>query len=308
MTSKDDGRFCFPAWGISLVLHGAVVGVAFVFVAQVKPVLQGETFRWDVALVEEASVDSKSEQASPVVASAQPSVERLLPSPTKPVPKTSQPVMPTEPKVGPPQPAIEQVPPIEQTVEVPQSHEEPIEQQIVDVAESTTEPAVEPNESDPVMAAAVPEPVESQSVEEESVAVATAPNAPVVQEPPIANETQASDMDAAPVRMTEPQASGSPAKADNRWLAESLWRRVAELKRYPNSSRMNGEEGKVVLRAVIRSDGQLATVSVQKSSGYSALDEAAMEAVRLACPLHMRQAIGKPQIVVTLPIVYRLAG
>lgn len=308
MTSKDDNQFWCPAWGISVILHGAVVGAAFIFVAHVKPVLQGETFRWDVALVEEASVDSKSEQASPVVASAQPSVERLLPSPTKPVPKTSQPVMPTEPKVGPPQPAIEQVPPIEQTVEVPQSHEEPIEQQIVDVAESTTEPAVEPNESDPVMAAAVPEPVESQSVEEESVAVATAPNAPVVQEPPIANETQASDMDAAPVRMTEPQASGSPAKADNRWLAESLWRRVAELKRYPNSSRMNGEEGKVVLRAVIRSDGQLATVSVQKSSGYSALDEAAMEAVRLACPLHMRQAIGKPQIVVTLPIVYRLAG
>ncbi len=308
MTSKDDNQFWCPAWGISVILHGAVVGAAFIFVAHVKPVLQGETFRWDVALVEEASVDSKSEQASPVVASAQPSVERLLPSPTKPVPKTSQPVMPTEPKVGPPQPAIEQVPPIEQTVEVPQSHEELIEQQIVDVAESTTEPAVEPNESDPVMAAAVPEPVESQSVEEESVAVATAPNAPVVQEPPIANETQASDMDAAPVRMTEPQASGSPAKADNRWLAESLWRRVAELKRYPNSSRMNGEEGKVVLRAVIRSDGQLATVSVQKSSGYSALDEAAMEAVRLACPLHMRQAIGKPQIVVTLPIVYRLAG
>jgi protein TonB len=91
-------------------------------------------------------------------------------------------------------------------------------------------------------------------------------------------------------------------------LAESLWRRVAELKRYPNSARMNGQEGKVILKAVIRSDGQLADVFVQKSSGYSALDQAAIEAVKLACPLHMKHAIGKPQIVVSLPIVYSLAN
>ena len=304
MILKDDTQFWFPAWGISLVLHGVVVGLAFIFVTQVKPVLQGETFQWDVALVKEARPDSKSEQASSVVASAQPPVEKLLPSRTKPVPKTSQPVMPTEPKVEPPQPAIEQVPPIEQKVEVPQLHEEPVEPRHVE----THEPPVETTQPEPVTAAAVPEPVESQSVEQESVAVASAPDIPVFQEVPPAAETLAGRMDAAPVGMAETQASGSPTKADNRWLAESLWRRVAELKRYPSSSRMNGEEGKVILKAVIRSDGQLATVSVQKSSGYSALDEAAMEAVRLACPLHMKQAIGKQQIVVTLPIVYRLAG
>ena len=304
MISKDDTQFWFPAWGISVILHGAVVGLAFIFVAQVKPVLQGETFQWDVVLVKEARPDSKSEQASSVVASAQPPVEKLLPSRTKPVPKTSQPVMPTEPKVEPPQRAIEQVPPIEQTVEVPQRREEPVEHRQVEVAE----PVAETGQPEPVMARPAPEPVESQSVQHESVAVASALNAPTFQETPTANETQTSRIDADPVGMAEPQVSGPSAKADNRWLAESLWKRVAELKRYPNSSRMNGEEGKVVLRAVIRSDGQLETVSVQKSSGYSALDEAAMEAVRLACPLHMKQAIGKPQIVVTLPIVYRLAG
>jgi protein TonB len=47
---------------------------------------------------------------------------------------------------------------------------------------------------------------------------------------------------------------------------------------------------------------------VQKSSGHSVLDEAAIEAVKLACPLHMKQAIGKPQIVVSFPIVYSLAN
>ncbi|HJT22361.1 MAG TPA: TonB family protein [Nitrospira sp.] len=103
-------------------------------------------------------------------------------------------------------------------------------------------------------------------------------------------------------------SQSSTTKADHRWLAESLWRRVAELKRYPSAARLNGLEGKVVLKAIIRSDGHLAEVSVQKSSGHSVLDEAAMEAVKLACPLHMKHELGTPQIVVSLPIVYSLAN
>ena len=119
---------------------------------------------------------------------------------------------------------------------------------------------------------------------------------------------QGSRVDAALVQVTRAAGPSAEAKIDHQWLAESLWRRVAELKRYPNSARMNGQEGKVILKAVIRSDGQLADVFVLKSSGYAALDMAAMEAVKLACPLHMKHAIGKPQIVVSLPIVYSLAN
>jgi protein TonB len=110
------------------------------------------------------------------------------------------------------------------------------------------------------------------------------------------------------VQVTRVAGPTAEAKIDHQWLAESLWRRVAELKRYPNSARMNSQEGKVIVKAVIRADGHLADVFVLKSSGYSALDAAAMEAVRLACPLHMKHAIGKPQIVVSLPIVYSLGN
>ena len=110
------------------------------------------------------------------------------------------------------------------------------------------------------------------------------------------------------MQVAKTQAPRQETKLDHRWLAESLWRRVAELKRYPNSARMNGQEGKVILKAIIRSDGYLADVSVQKSSGHSVLDAAAIEAVRLACPLYMKHAIGKTQIVVSLPIVYSLAN
>lgn len=97
-------------------------------------------------------------------------------------------------------------------------------------------------------------------------------------------------------------------KADNAWLAESLGRRIREVTRYPSSARLNGTEGKVVLRVVLRADGQLAEVTVHRSSGHEVLDRAAMETIRLACPLHMKQALSAPEVAVYVPIVYSLAG
>ena len=129
-----------------------------------------------------------------------------------------------------------------------------------------TEPVAETTVPEPVAVAASPDPVEAQPVQQEPAAMTTAPS--LSAEAPL---TQQRTVDAV-------AAPGAETKADNRWLAESLWRRVAELKRYPSIARLNGQEGKVILKAVIRSDGQLADVVVQKSSGYSALDAAAIEA------------------------------
>jgi protein TonB len=151
---------------------------------------------------------------------------------------------------------------------------------------------------------------ESQPVQEEPAAVASVPVSPsevsVAQEPSVQASQPLQNEQVAPAPVVKASVSGSELKMDHRWLADLLWRRVAELKRYPNTARM--QEGKVIVKAIIRSDGHLADVFVQKSSGYSVLDAAAVEAVRLACPLHMAQAIGKPQIVVSLPIVYSLAN
>ncbi len=118
-----------------------------------------------------------------------------------------------------------------------------------------------------------------------------------------------SDMTAteAPQQVAKAMHPRPKTRADYGWLAESLWRRVAEIKRYPSSARLNGWEGRVVLRAVIRSDGHLAAISVQKSSGYDVLDKAAIEAVRLACPLYMKHELGRPEVAVSLPIVYSLS-
>ena len=301
MISVDDNRFFFPAWGISLTLHGLAVGLAMMFVTQVKPLLPEEVFQWDVALVEAAKPESSSEQVPSVVARHQPSAQ-ILPS-SKSVPEMSQTVMPIERKIEPPRPTIETVKPIEPKIESPQVREELVERSIAEIAQPISEP---------VAVAVSPEPIESHPVPNEMVAVASASpspsEAPVPQEAPALASSQDSPVVAAPVQVTRAAGPSAEAKLDHQWLAESLWRRVAELKRYPNSARMNGQEGKVILKAVIQSDGQLADVFVLKSSGYAALDMAAMEAVKLACPLHMKHAIGKPQIVVSLPIVYSLAN
>lgn len=296
MISVDDNRFFFPAWGISLTVHGLVVGLAVMFATQVKPLLSEEVFQWDVALVEATTPNPRTEHVESVVPPPQPTAKA-----TPPVPKILQPVRATAQAAEPPRPTIEAVRPIEQKVERPQVHQEQVEQSIAEIVQPTSEP---------VAVVASLEPVESPPVQQESVAAAppSSPEAPVAQEVSAPVSAQGSPVDAASVQVTRAAGPSAEAKIDHQWLAESLWRRVAELKRYPNSARMNSQEGKVILKAVIRADGHLADVFVLKSSGYSALDAAAMEAVRLACPLHMKHAIGKPQIVVSLPIVYSLAN
>lgn len=279
-----------PAWAISLTLHGVAIGLAFAFSTQITPLVQEDRFTWDVALVQRVSPASKSELVESTATSASPPVKKLFPSRPKPVADTSRPVTSIEQNNETPLPGIKQM------AEVPQVREEPAEQGVVDADISKIEPVVETKAYETVSVAALPESVDPQPVHQEPGAIESAPLSS--SDVPISREGTA----------TAVAAPGSEAKTDNRWLAESLWRRVAELKRYPSSARLNGQEGKVILRAIIRSDGQLADVVVQKSSGYSTLDEAAIEAVRLACPLHMKQALGKPLIVVSLPIVYSLAN
>ncbi|ULA64154.1 MAG: TonBC domain-containing protein [Nitrospira sp.] len=143
----------------------------------------------------------------------------------------------------------------------------------------------------------------------EEAAAGPAAAAPVVAEP---NTEAAAPTPTKPQAQAPMVASVAPVrpatKADNAWLAESLGRRIKELTRYPNSARLNGTEGKVVLRVILRADGHLAGVTVHRSSGHDVLDRAAMETVRLACPIHMKQALSAAEVAVYVPIVYSLAG
>ena len=275
MTLNSNGQYRLQGWAVSAVFHGLALTVALGLMAQVKPVVPKEAFKWDVALVEPQRIQETRQ------AEIKPTQEPVKPTPRPVVPAPSQPQMVTQEvqtrEVTPiVQHEIHQVvetsQPIEKTVEV-QTRTEVVSQ----VQEQQTVSAIV--ESSSSVVAQAEQPATAESVAQESapqVAMATRPTPSI--------------------------------KVDHGWLADSLRRRLAELKRYPSTARLNGWEGKVVLRAVIRADGHLSEVKVHRSSGYDVLDNAAIEAIRLVCPLHMHQPLGTSEVAVYVPMVYSLAG
>lgn len=205
-----------------------------------------------------------------------------------------------------------------------------VEQQVMEAAPVTAQtyqaqsvvsaPAVVETVAEPLVTASAPvvrtapvaeaAPIPPVPAEPTSAPVA-APSAPVeavvVPPAPIAS---LSEPDPATLREHQVVAQAAvarpAAKADYGWLAESLHRRIIELRHYPSTARLNGWEGKVVLKVSIRNDGQLKSVEVVKSSGHESLDQAAMEAVRRACPLHMKHELTAPMVVLHLPVSYSL--
>jgi TonB family protein len=49
---------------------------------------------------------------------------------------------------------------------------------------------------------------------------------------------------------------------------------------YPHMSKRHGEQGTVVLRVLVKSDGTAGTIEVKSSSGFLRLDQAAIDAVK----------------------------
>jgi protein TonB len=189
------------------------------------------------------------------------------------------------------------------------------------VAEAREEPQVVARAPEKVGQSPMPITEERMPVQKADAVPLTEQPAPVSPPPPVPETTDApprspvtataDDSPAPPAQEQVPVVARSttprPApKADYGWLAETLHRRIVELRQYPSVARVNGWEGKVVLRVQIRQDGHLDSVSIVKSSGHETLDNAAMEAVRRACPLHMRHELTAPMVVVQVPINYSL--
>ena len=99
----------------------------------------------------------------------------------------------------------------------------------------------------------------------------------------------------------------SIARADYTWLSETILRRMEELKRYPAEARLDRIQGKVVLKAIVKSDGNVEAVEVFRSSGHESLGRAAVELLNLAAPFRFTHSLGKSQMMVKIPMSYRLA-
>ncbi len=78
--------------------------------------------------------------------------------------------------------------------------------------------------------------------------------------------------------------------------------------KYPPLSRRFGEEGKVLLRVQVTTDGRASTVELEKSSNHARLDEAARQAVAGWRFVPARRGEEAVEASVIVPIVFRLDG
>ncbi|MEX2164491.1 MAG: energy transducer TonB [Sulfuricaulis sp.] len=77
---------------------------------------------------------------------------------------------------------------------------------------------------------------------------------------------------------------------------------------YPTLSRRLGEQGRVMLRALVRADGQPAEIRINRSSGFSRLDRAALEAVRQWRFIPAQQGNTPVPAWVLVPVSFTLEG
>lgn len=212
--------------------------------------------------------------------------------------------------------ALEEIPPAEHTevirADSPQVTEtHPVVHGVRPVAERETaieqvvsSSEVVPSQSSPVVAR---ESVKSQSIESipvEPRTVTERTSTPVREEKPVQATTEIARLQPS---FNTPTAQALPTpQADYGWLVEALRSKVQELKRYPTIARMNNWEGRVVLRAVIMDNGEVAELEVAESSGHAALDAAALEAMKRASPLKLRHPLGRSHVVLHVPIRYHL--
>lgn len=315
-----ENRYYVRSWALSLAIHGLALAFALTVLSDLRLAPEPEPFKWDVAMVDRP-VQQLTEAPSEV-APAKPVPAPSKPAPVQPVTEAVQTIQPVQQVV---QQQVREMRQIVQTAAQPTQVVQQTSVQATPVMQTAAQPTPVVNEavqSQEAMQQEVVVPVEAaaQSVARPvvtepaqvatSAAAITSPSASRAAPAVADSEAQPIVAASAPVQQTTirelPVRQAPRTKADYGWLAEALRQSVDELKRYPHIARMNRWEGRVVLRAVVKEDGQLAELAVAESSGYAILDKDAIEVVRQASPLKLKHPLGQPQVVVQVPISYRL--
>lgn len=301
------------SWVFSLLCHALAVGSAVTFLGDLKLAPRPEPFKWDIALVETPKPIPVAQPQPPVQAeqAVRPVEKTVAQQEVRQEAQDLNEVKPDTRESPQPMPAVIQaVQPVDSAQEKPQEKQKELMQTVeaYPVPSEPTAPVIQAvrtvfQPSPPAM----PAQVESTVAAEPPAIASASPTS--VQEQAAAKQSQ--DPEAIPLiqEATIRDASVRPAsttRADYSWLAKTLWDRVAVLKRYPYAARIKHLEGRVMLRAVIQEGGHLMDVQVVESSGHSILDRDALEVVRRACPLKLDQPIGRPHVVVQVPISYQL--
>ena len=298
------------SWMLSIMLHVLGIGTAIVLAAEFSVLPREKPFQWEVSLVASSHPELLSSDLPTPVAAAS-AHRRVTPDVGSPQPNppetTSHKMITASSPIG---GTHSNLP----SHELPRSHA---------AKRTTLRKSATTHEMQLPPEVVSPEPLTPQ--EEPSVAVSELTAVfPVVE--PFSGEIPPPEIDAADHSLlaSEPSVQ-QPLRVSNRplphyresvvsqtlqpdygWLAEVLFTKVEQLKRYPQSAKSHRWEGNVMLQAIVMEDGRVEHVTVIKSSGHSALDQEAVAMLERTSPISLKHSLGQPFIVVQLPIGYRL--
>jgi protein TonB len=280
------------ALALAVVMH-ASVGAALWWVSPLRPHDQTETAIM-VTVEPEPGGGTQSTDAAPPV-----SLSDALPSNEPPQEAPQQALAPAEPM------------PVEPTLAEPTS----IQPSPPEQAQPQPQPESQPTEAE----AEASWPTDASSWKPQVTFEQSAPS-------PQAAATSRNIASAAPQRaVAAPQrapsdsqgsasvpsaASGAPGPLmglggqRNDYLSR-VFRHIEPFRSYPASARANRQSGRVVTRVTINRDGQLIDVRLDQSSGWPAIDDAELTAIRRAMPLPpVPHGMPGDPIVLILPMNY----
>jgi periplasmic protein TonB len=305
------GRMSPAALTLAAGVH-ALVGATLWWISPLRPHDQTETAIM-VTVEPEPSGGAPAAGGAPPAAEsdARPSdeppqeeIQQAL-APVEPMPAEP---MPAEPAPAPPSPAEQAQPPSQ-----PEPESQPTEAETEDrwqTEASSWRPQVTFEQS-------VPSPETAPLPTSRDVA-SSAPQRPAAATRPV-QRAQTAPPRPAPQRMpsesqataSAPSTSGSASDSlmglggqRNDYLSR-VFRHIEPFRSYPASARENRQSGRVVTRVTINRDGQLIDVRIDRSSGWPAIDDAEITAIRQAMPLPpVPSGMPGDPIVLILPMNY----
>ena len=297
-------------WMLSVILHGLGIGTAMVLAAEFSILPREKSFQWDVSLVTAAHPEPvSSDLPTPVLPAF--AHRRVTPeggSPRSNSAKTaSHKTITASSPIGaaPSDLPSHDLPRIHDSERMPlrkskTTHDVPLPKDMVPPKPST--PHEEPQVTSPELTSVFPvaKPVSGEIAPPE---VDLWEHSLLASEPSIQEPVRVPNR---PLPQYRDPVVSQTLQADYGWLAQVLFTKVEQLKRYPHTAKTHRWEGNVVLQAIVREDGEVRDITIVESSGHPTLDQEAIALLERTSPISLKHPLGQPHIVVQLPIGYRL--